>query len=83
MKEMLFKTTEGHKLIGAVVKPSEEQFNAMFGTRQIFPRESFDGLFILRTRLNRITYIGREEIVSIRPITIFDVEYDPVLGIGE
>lgn len=84
MKEMVFETIEGYRIIGrAITPPNDLEFSKMFGSPHIFKKDSFEGYFIHRTRLNRFTFLGNHEIVRIRPVTIFDTEYDPKLGIGK
>lgn len=83
MKEMVFETREGHRFIGISVKPTNEQTGRVIETQRELGMGAFDAVFIHRTRLNRVTVVSKEEIVRIRPVTGFDSEYDPHLGIGE
>lgn len=82
MREMLFETSEGHKLIGISTEPTDAQIEEILEIQRKMRMGSFDAVFILRTRLNRVTIVNKEEIVRIRPVTVFDTEYDPHLGIG-
>lgn len=83
MKEMLFETREGHRLIGISVAPTNEQMARVIGAQRQLGMGAFDAVFIHRTRLNRVSVLDKEEILRIRPVTVFDTEYDPHLGIGE
>lgn len=83
MKEMVFETREGHRLIGFSVNPTKELIGEVLGAQRKLGMGAFDAVFIQRTRLNKVTVLGKEEIVRIRPVTVFDTEYDPHLGIGE
>ena len=73
---MVFETVSGDRLIGVSVEPSNESIHEFFGVPDLFTRDSFDGIFIFRTRANKITYLSHSEISRTRPVTIFDTEYD-------
>ncbi|WP_411503398.1 hypothetical protein [Brevibacillus centrosporus] len=83
MKEMMFETREGHRLIGISVEPTNEQKVRVIGAQMQLGMGAFDAVFIHRTRLNRVTVLDKEEILRIRLVTVFDTEYDPHLGVGE
>ncbi|MGG4492439.1 hypothetical protein [Brevibacillus reuszeri] len=83
MKEMLFETSEGHRLIGISIQPTDSQIEDILEIQRKMRMGAFDAVFILRTRLNRVTIVNKEDIVRIRPVTVFDTEFDPHLGIGE
>lgn len=82
MKEFVFETRQGDKLIGVTIEQKEDDFVKMFGLPGLFSKESLDGVFIYRTRFKKITYLSQDEIIRIRPATVFDTEYDTALGIG-
>lgn len=42
----------------------------------------YDGIWINRTRINKVTFLSHEEILRVCPLTVFDTEYDPPQGIG-
>jgi hypothetical protein len=75
MKEMVFETRSGDRFIGIVYEPNPNEFR-MFGVPEIFSKEDFDGLFIIRTRFNNARlYLSHDEIKRVRPVTIYDTEY--------
>lgn len=82
LKEKVFETVEGHRLIGIEVKPNNEFFMKQFGLPMSVAKEAFNGIWIRRTRIGKVTFLGHDKIARIRPVTIFDTEYDPPQGLG-
>ncbi|MET3291824.1 UNVERIFIED_CONTAM: hypothetical protein ABID98_004394 [Brevibacillus sp. OAP136] len=83
MNEMVFETIEGYRIIGVSIEPTATLVEQVFGAQKVFAKDAFNGVFIRRTRLNKITFLPHDVIKRIRPVTIFDTEYDPPLGIGK
>lgn len=78
MKEMVFETKEGSKIIGIQVKPPKEILQSLS------PIMDFsDGIWIHRTRVNKYVFLDNSSIIRVRPVTVFDTEYDPSFGLGE
>lgn len=82
MKEKVFETVQNYRLIGNEVDPPEEFFQMQFGMSKALAKTIYDGVWINRTRINKVTFLSHDEILRVRPLTVFDTEYDPPQGIG-
>lgn len=82
MKEKVFETIQNYRLIGYEVDPPEEFFQVQFGMPKAVAKTIYDGIWINRTRINKVTFLSNEEILRVRLLTVFDTEYDPPQGIG-
>lgn len=82
MQEKVFETVQGYRIIGIETEPNEQFYMERFGLPKSLAKQAFSGIWIRRTRIGKVTFLGHDEIARIRPVTIFDTEFDPPQGIG-
>lgn len=82
MQEKVFETVQGYRLIGIETEPNAQFYKERYGLPMSLAKQAFNGIWIRRTRIGKLTFLGHEEIARIRPVTIFDTEYDPPQGIN-
>lgn len=82
MQEKVYETVQGYRLIGIETEPNAQFYKERFGLPMSLAKQAFDGIWIRRTRIGKVTFLGNDEIARIRPVTIFDTEFDPPQGKG-
>ncbi|MGF9905528.1 hypothetical protein [Brevibacillus porteri] len=82
MQEKVFETVQGYRLIGIETEPNAQFYKERYRLPMSLAKQALNGIWIRRTRIGKLTFLGHEEIARIRPVTIFDTEYDPPQGIN-
>lgn len=82
MQEKVYETVQGYRLIGIEIEPNNKFYMEHFGLPMSLAKQGFNGVWIRRTRIGKVTFLGHDEIARIRPVTVFDTEFDPPQGIG-